>query len=216
MRLLILKEDQHLLDRFLTNPTSPDYVRFLADLVSLTYQVKVCLYKISVCNTSDLEVQFYANFNERQIHIFMIHQKDFFLPLEELRPENFERQEIERQILEENIIKSAHKIMDDDRCQISGLPTTGFEFGNLREDRVSHSGSYVITNKSAKLELSPYCEKSKNEYSIFKFGGVSRPADGKKRSSLVSHETMASSMNTEDNNSDSGDSMQMNGNIFWV
>jgi hypothetical protein len=216
MRLLILRDDQQLLDRFLTNPTSPDYVRFLADLVSLTYQVKICLYKISVCNTSDLEVQFYANFNERQIHIFMTHQKVFFLPLEELRPENFERQEIERQILEENIIKSAHKIMDDDHCQISGLPTTGIEFGNLREDGVPHSGSYETPNKSARLELSPYYEKSKNETLISKFGGVSRPADGKKRSSWVSHETMASSVNTEDNISDSGDSMQMNGNIFWV
>lgn len=156
MRLLILRDDQHLLDRFLTNPTSPDYVRFLADLVSLTYQVKVCLYKISVCNTSDLEVQFYANFNEKQIHIFMTHQKDFFLPLEELRPENYERQEIERQILEENIIKSAHKIMDDDHCQISCMPTTGFEFENLRKDEVTHYGSYVTPNKSARLELSPY------------------------------------------------------------
>jgi hypothetical protein len=146
----------------------------------------------------------------------MPHQRDFFLPLEELRPENFERQEIERQILEENIIKSAHKIMDDDHCQFTGLPTTGFESGNLRENGVADFRSYVTPHKSARLELSPYCEKSKNETSISKFGGVSRPADGKKRSSWVSHETMASSVNTEDGNSDSGDSMQMNGNFFWV
>ena len=44
----------------------------------------------------------------------MNHQKNFFLPLEVLRPENLRREEIERKILDQNIIKSAYKIMDDD------------------------------------------------------------------------------------------------------
>lgn len=76
-----------LLDDFQVNPTKAEHTAILADMVSLTFNVKVCLYSFPQNNFagSKLECTNYANQKETVLNVLKL-ANNFFVSLEEASP----------------------------------------------------------------------------------------------------------------------------------
>ena len=71
-------ENNSLLDKFLTNPYENEFFCVLADLVSLSYGVKVCVYSLSDVSWEELNCCYYANGNDKVLEVFMMSGGVFF------------------------------------------------------------------------------------------------------------------------------------------
>jgi hypothetical protein len=67
-----LQDDSVLLDSFLTNPYQSTFNGILADLVSLVYEVQVCIFTLSDISWSELGCTYYTNNNQRPLNIFKL------------------------------------------------------------------------------------------------------------------------------------------------
>ncbi len=55
---------------------------FLADLISNTFKVKVCLYSTSLCGTEELDVVYYSNSYTKEIHLLNLLNRNTFISID--------------------------------------------------------------------------------------------------------------------------------------
>jgi hypothetical protein len=79
-RLQKFMANEPLLDDFLVYPSKAEYTAILADMVSLTFNVKVCLYTFSQnsFSGSKLECTNYTNQKEKTVNVFLL-ANNFFV-----------------------------------------------------------------------------------------------------------------------------------------
>lgn len=70
LRIQKFLTNEELIDDFQVYPTKLEYINFLADLISLTFNIKLQIYEIK--NGSSLEAKMFANKNDRVVHVLRI------------------------------------------------------------------------------------------------------------------------------------------------
>ena len=79
LRLKKLKLDDNLLDKFMTNPTNKEYMKFLVDLVSISFKIKISLFNVyeDMHGNKSLDCTSYSNKFNEEIKILVIDQNMF-------------------------------------------------------------------------------------------------------------------------------------------
>ena len=104
-----MQDNSEMLDSFLTNPYHSSFTGILADLVSLTYEVRVCIYTLSDINWSELNCTYYTNNKERQLQIFKM-VGGWFFSLQNLSEKSVTAEEDQAQEYERKLLMSTEKV----------------------------------------------------------------------------------------------------------
>lgn len=109
IRLSNLKTDHLLLDNFLTNPYNPEFTTIQIDLVSITYEIKVCLYTISKQNQSELDCCYFSNNNTKVVNILKLNPNTF-LVLNDINYEVIKEQDQQLEKKDQEILELIDKV----------------------------------------------------------------------------------------------------------